>query len=184
MYNYPTANEFRLAAADGRAGRRNRGGERVGTHYEGTEREERALDAYVKLVRAYDSVATPLTRGLAREGLTTSQLGVLEALLHLGPLLQKELAEKLLTSPSNLTTVVDNLERDGHVQRRPHPEDRRCTEIHLTTEGRRHIEDVFPRHLERIAGLFDALAPEEQEELARLARKLGRAAAGRDTPED
>lgn len=149
----------------------------MGTHYEGTEREERALDAYVKLVRAYDSVSTPLTRGLAREGLTVSQLGVLEALLHLGPMLQNELAGKLLTSPSNVTTVIDNLERDGLVERRPHPEDRRCTEVHLTDEGRDRIEDVFPRHLERIAGLFDALEAEEQEQLGRLAKKLGRAAA-------
>ena len=151
----------------------------MGTHYQGTEREERALDAYVKLVRCCDSVATPLVRGLAREGLTVSQLGVLEALLHVGPMVQRELAEKLLTSPSNLTTVIDNLEREELVERRPYPEDRRCTEIHLTGQGRELIEDVFPRHLERISGLFDALEAGEQDELARLCRKLGRAAAER-----
>jgi MarR family 2-MHQ and catechol resistance regulon transcriptional repressor len=151
----------------------------VPTHYEGPEEERRALDAYTKLVRANDSVASVLRAGLREDGLTVGQLGVLEALLHLGPMIQSVLAEKLLTSPSNLTTLIDNLERDGMVRRERSTEDRRRIEVSLTAEGRELIEEVFPRHARRIAGLMTALEPEEQEELGRLCRKLGRGVEAR-----
>ena len=148
----------------------------MGTKHRGPPEERRALDAYVKFVRAYDTIDSRLRSALREEGLTVSQLGVLEALMHIGPMVQSELAEKLLTSPSNLTTVLDNLERDGMVRRQRSTEDRRQVEVSLTSDGRELIEDVFPSHAQRITRLFGALDPDEQEELGRLCRKLGRGA--------
>lgn len=149
----------------------------MGTKHRGSPGERRALDAYVKFVRAFDSLSSRLGSALRDEGLTGTQLGVLEALLHLGPMIQSELAGKLLTSPSNLTTVLDNLERDGLVRRQRSSEDRRRVEVSLTDGGRELIEDVFPRHARRITELMGALEPGEQEELGRLCRKLGVEAA-------
>ena len=149
----------------------------MGTKHRGPAEERRALDAYVKFVRAYDTIDSRLRNALREEGLTVSQLGVLEALMHIGPMVQSELAEKLLTSPSNLTTVLDNLERDGLVRRERSTEDRRQVEVSLTADGRELIEDVFPRHAERITRLFGALDPEDQDRLGSLCRKLGRGAA-------
>lgn len=146
----------------------------MGTHYQGPVKERRALDAYTKLVRAMESVKSALRPPLRDDGLTGGQLGVLEALLHLGPMVQSELADKLLTSRSNLTTLIDNLERDGLVRRRRSEEDRRQIQVSLTDEGRDLIEDVFPRHAKRIAELMGELEPDEQEQLGRLCRKLGR----------
>ena len=61
-----------------------------------------------------NAVQGELLPALQKEfGLTESQIGVLEALAHLGPLTQGELCRKILRSGSNVTTVVDNLERDG-----------------------------------------------------------------------
>src|SRR2546430_16978870 len=68
----------------------------MGTHYRGRAAEVRALDTYIKLTRATSSVGVRLSRGLAEAGLTPTQLGVLEALLHLGPLGQRVLGGKLL----------------------------------------------------------------------------------------
>lgn len=151
----------------------------MGTKHQGPPEERRALDTYVKFVRAFDSLSSRLGSALRHEGLTGTQLGVLEALLHLGPMIQSELAGKLLTSPSNLTTVLDNLERDGLVRRQRSSEDRRRVEVSLTAEGRELIEDVFPRHARRITELMGALEPAEQEELGRLCRKLGVEAASK-----
>lgn len=149
----------------------------MGTKHRGPPEERRALDAYVKFVRAYDTIDSRLRSALREEGLTVTQLGVLEALMHIGPMVQSELAEKLLTSPSNLTTVLDNLERDGLVRRERSTEDRRQVEVSLSAEGREMIEDVFPRHAERITRLFGSLDPEEQELLGRLCRELGQGAS-------
>lgn len=143
------------------------------TRFQGTADERRALAAYIKLMRAAESVTARLAAGLREAGLTTSQLGVLEALLHLGPMAQCDLASKQLKSPANLTTVVDNLERRGLVRRTRDPKDRRRSVVELTGEGRRRITDFFPRHAAAITREMSILEADEQEELARLCRKLG-----------
>jgi MarR family transcriptional regulator, 2-MHQ and catechol-resistance regulon repressor len=146
----------------------------VGTRYRGTKDEVRALNAFIKLVRAAESVGARLSGSLTEAGLTDSQFGALEALYHLGPLHQRELGAKLLRSSGNVTMVVDNLEKSGLVRRERGARDRRFVTVHLTDAGRRLIARLFPRHAARIAAEMSALAPAEQDELGRLCRKLGR----------
>ena len=55
--------------------------------------EQRALQTYVKLMRATSSVTARMHRHLNIDGLTGSQFGVLEALYHLGPLCQREIGK-------------------------------------------------------------------------------------------
>jgi MarR family 2-MHQ and catechol resistance regulon transcriptional repressor len=146
----------------------------VGTHYRGTEEEVRALDAFIKLLRAAESTSSRLSRHMAAHRLTVSQFGALEALLHLGPLFQCDLGKKLLKSSGNVTMVVDNLEKQGFVERRREGEDRRFVTVHLTEKGRGFIAGIFPRHVAAIVEEMGVLSPSEQEELGRLCRKLGR----------
>ena len=54
---------------------------------------------------------------VAEYDLTAPQFGVLEALYHLGPLCQKDLAAKILKSSGNMTMVIDNLEKRDLVRR-------------------------------------------------------------------
>lgn len=146
----------------------------MGTHYKGTEREIRALDAYIKLLRATESVAARLSHQLRDEnGLTISQFGALEALLHLGPMSQRDLGSKLLKSSGNITMVVDNLEKRNLVERRREGNDRRVVTVYLTPKGRQLIVEVFPRHATLISDELEILTPAEQEALGRLCRKLG-----------
>ena len=148
------------------------------TRHQGSPREVQALDSFVKLARASTTVTGRLNQRLQQDHeLTESQLGVLEALFHLGPMPQSELCRKILRSGSNVTTVVDNLERAGLVRRAADDGDRRVRLVQLTTEGRRLIERVFPLHAARVTELMGALTRDEQRELGRLCRKLGLAAA-------
>jgi MarR family 2-MHQ and catechol resistance regulon transcriptional repressor len=142
--------------------------------YRGTPAETRVLDAFVKLRRAVNALGVREGAVMRPAGLTESQFGVLEAVHHLGPLCQRELADKILKSAGNLTTVIDNLERRGLVERRRTPEDRRVAAIHLTSAGERLIRTLFPRHLAALVEVFAVLTPEEQEQLATLCRRLGR----------
>ena len=146
----------------------------MGTRYEGSPVEVRALDAFIKLTRAVNRIQASLEASLGEHDLTGSQLGVLEAVLHLGPMSQTALCEKLLVSGGNLTLVVTNLEKAGWVRRERTAEDKRVVIVSLTREGRRFIERIFPNHARRIAELFGALTASEQETLGRLCKKLGR----------
>ncbi|WP_138431101.1 MarR family winged helix-turn-helix transcriptional regulator [Fodinibius saliphilus] len=145
----------------------------MGTHYNGSDKEQKTLDAFIKLMRATESINNRLNRHLTEADLTVSQFGVLEALLHLGPLNQKALAEKLLKSGGNITMVVDNLEKNNWVERQKDPEDRRSVLVHLTTEGEEFISSYFPKHLELILDEFEVLSDEELESISKICKKLG-----------
>ncbi len=150
----------------------------MATHYEGTTDERRALDAYIKLMRSSTAINSRLFPPLqASFGITPSQLGVLEALRHLGPMPHCALAAKVLVSASNLTTVIDNLERDGLVRRDRDANDRRVSITSLTPAGEARLAEFFPQHVQRLVSAMNTLDADEQVELARLCRKLGLAAA-------
>ena len=91
----------------------------------------------------------------------------------LGPLSRRELAERLHCDPSNVTFLVDRLERRRLVSRARAARDRRVTTLALTPAG---IE-VRERLLAAVAGssLFSALTRAQQRELTGL---LERCAAG------
>ncbi len=135
-----------------------------------------AVRAYVKLMRASRSVTARVEPFLARHGLTATQLGVLETLLHTGPKSHRELCRKVLTSPGNVTDVVDKLEARGLVSRLRDSGDRRLVLVGLTPCGRSLIEKVFPPHAAGIAAAMAGLDQAETAQLDALLRKLGHAA--------
>ncbi|HTV59553.1 MAG TPA: MarR family transcriptional regulator [Verrucomicrobiae bacterium] len=148
------------------------------THYKGDVETARALNAFINLIRASDSLLARLTPLLEPYGLTAGQFGVLEALYHLGPLCQHALAEKLLRSGGNVTLVVDNLEKHGWVRRVRQEKDRRMVMIHLTPAGEKLIARVFPEHARALVREMSRLMPSEQESLRKICRKLGRGEGG------
>ena len=147
----------------------------MGTKHRGTAAEKRALDTYIKLRRAVNALSSCEGEVMREAGLTESQFGALEALYHLGPLCQRELADKVLKSAGNMTTVVDNLERGGLVERRREGGDRRVVTVHLTRGGESLIKKVFPVVVDALVRAFSVLSAKDQKQLAALCRRLGTA---------
>ena len=145
----------------------------MGSHYKGSKKEIRALDTYIKLIRAADTLSSGINMNLSTAGLTESQFNVLDALFHLGPLTQKDLGRKLLKSGGNITMVIDNLEKRNLVKRRRGEKDRRVFFVSLTLQGRRQIENILPEQVSRIKNEMSTLSRGEQNELQRLCKKIG-----------
>ena len=145
----------------------------MGTHYSGTDQERLALNAYIKLQRASETSIARTTRYLSDHNLSLSQFMVLEALYHLGPMSQRDLAEKLLKSTGNMTSVLKTMERNKLIQRERSEVDNRYMEVQLTSTGETLITGIFPAHVQRIVNEMAVLTSEEQAELGRLCRKLG-----------
>lgn len=139
-----------------------------------SDEEEVSLRLWIALARCYLTFSHELSARVDEYGLTLPQFGVLEALHHLGPLALGELAEKLLVTGGNVTFVMDRLEAQGLAYRDRSHEDRRVVRARLTPEGRRLIEGSFPQHAAFIGGLMDELTPDEQKDLRRLLKKLGK----------
>ncbi len=135
---------------------------------------DQALSLWVKLARASDTMSVLTVRDIANYGLTGAQFGVIESLGHLGPMKVGELCAKNLRTGGNMTVVVDNLEREGLVERRDLPEDRRAYVITLTEKGRKLFERIFIQHAKYVSELVHvALTEDEISHLSALLKKLG-----------
>jgi MarR family transcriptional regulator, 2-MHQ and catechol-resistance regulon repressor len=133
----------------------------------------RALNTYTKLMRAAESVTSRVGRSMLAADLTISQFGVLEALLHKGPLCQRDIAAKILKSTGNITMVIDNLERRGLVRRERDSQDRRYLTVYLTDAGTALVTRVFAGVESAIVTELAVLSKDEQGLLGALCKKLG-----------
>jgi len=130
-----------------------------------------ALNTFIKLVRCTNTVTAAVHNHLLNK-LTVSQFGILEALYHLGPMAQKELAEKILKSAGNITTIINNLTKNDLVVRVTSEEDKRYCTIQLTTKGQNLIKRIFPIHADIIVKRMAVLSESEQQTLGHLLKKL------------
>jgi DNA-binding MarR family transcriptional regulator len=105
-------------------------------------RARAALDANVRVLAVADRLRDHWQTNARRYGLSAAQIKLLLSLAGAETATMRELAERINYDASNLTTLVDRLQRQGLVQRRPHASDRRVTEVMLTADGRR-IRDEF-----------------------------------------
>jgi len=145
----------------------------MGSRYKGSKKEIQALNAYIKLIRSAESMNSKINLLLADFGFTESQFGVLDALMHLGPLKQKELGKKILKSGGNITMVINNLEKQELVNRKRGEKDKRHFMIHLTKRGRKRFVEVLPQVVILINKHFEILDSAEQKELERLSKIIG-----------
>ncbi|MEP6990381.1 MAG: MarR family transcriptional regulator [bacterium] len=136
-----------------------------------------ALKLWVVLARAYAAVGTHVDADIAEHDLTTTEFGILEALLHKGPLLLGEIQRKILVSSGGITYLVDRLVNKGLVRREECPADRRARYAVLTPAGDALIRRLFPKHARKIAAAVSGLSPREQAQATKLLRQLGRSAS-------
>jgi DNA-binding MarR family transcriptional regulator len=133
-----------------------------------------SLRALVALTRGAASMHRREYRTIREGGLTVSQFAVLEILYHKGPQKIRSIIEKTLSSGGNMTVVIDNLVREGFVERVSDPEDARACIVTLTEKGRERMETLFPVHLDNIVEIFSVLSDEEKLTLITLMKKLSR----------
>lgn len=141
------------------------------------ESADRALDLWVALARCSSSVSRVSARDIQRYGLTQAQFAVLEVLYHKGPLPLCTIGAKLLVTSGNVTFVADQLEKGAWIRRQRSAEDRRVVLARLTPKGLVLMERCFPLHAERMHQASLSLTSREQEQLMKLLKKWGKAAA-------
>ncbi len=139
------------------------------------EKADLALSMWVKLARAFSTFNRLTGKDIASYGLTQPQFGLLETLGHLGPMKIGDFCGKMLVSGGNVTVVVDNLEREGYVERVRDSDDRRTITVRLTEKGTKLFNDTFKKHAAFVAEISSVLTSDEQRELSKLLRKLGTA---------
>jgi len=122
--------------------------------------------ALMELLRTADAVWEASRIFFERWNLSPSQFNVLN-LLRLTPagLSQTDLSRQLVMHRSNLTGLVDRLEKRGLVARREVAADRRAYSVVLTAAGTRLLRDILPRYYEEAARVWDHLPARRAAEL-------------------
>ena len=134
---------------------------------------------FLVLWKAARAVQTYAEKSITELALCGSDFGVLEALLHKGPLPVNEIGKKILLTSGSITVAVDRLEKRELVERRAHGTDRRARIVHLTKEGRKLITRAYAQHAADLEQLMSAsLTTTERATLIRLLKKIGYKAAG------
>jgi DNA-binding MarR family transcriptional regulator len=137
------------------------------------DKSPRAAAGLEPLLRAAGTVEAYVESKLGAIDLSLAKLAALSALLDAGESLPLgRLAERLSCVKSNITQLVDRLEADGLVVRKPDPRDRRARLAVVTAAGRQACKEGrrIQRQTER--DLFGALTGDEVRQLAALMGKL------------
>jgi DNA-binding MarR family transcriptional regulator len=101
-------------------------------------------------------------------GMTYARMRLLGALHCKGPQIMSSISDELGVTRRNVTALVDALEEEGLLRRKPHPTDRRATVIEMTGLGERTMDRVYDEHRAAVAELFAGLDEEDRGELARM----------------
>ena len=88
------------------------------------------------------------------------------------PLTQRELGERLLVDKSDLTGVIDRMEKAGLVARRAVKGDRRCNAVALTDAGRAALSAAEPDYIALVTRVMSAFTPDEIATMTKLMVRL------------
>lgn len=79
-----------------------------------------------------------------------------------------ELSRRMMVTGGNVTTIVDQLEKEQLVMRAPQPGDRRSFTVRLTPEGRKAFAAMATAHEAWVVELFEPLSERQQAQLYKL----------------
>jgi DNA-binding MarR family transcriptional regulator len=144
-----------------------------GLHWEGVP----AMHAVTSLMRVQQLVLGRLDAILRPHGLTFARYEALVLLCFSsrGSLPLGKMGERLQVHPTSITSIVQRLEVDGLVARRPHPDDGRAILAEVTDAGRALVE-VATADLVRADFALGSLSDDELAQLSELLRPVRRAA--------
>jgi MarR family transcriptional regulator, organic hydroperoxide resistance regulator len=134
--------------------------------------EDLELRSWVQFVRTFTRIERRLQQALEDHGLTLSQFDVLATLGFEQGITQQELAASLLVTKGNICGLIDRMEANGWVTRKPDPEDRRVNRLFLTECGGTLLRTAIPGQRAVLREILGALDPCEIQILHQLLARL------------
>ena len=136
--------------------------------------DHRALRIWLRLLTCTQLIERQVRSRLREQFATTLPRFDLMAQLERHPegLKMNELSRLLMVTGGNVTAIVDQLEKEGLVERVDEPGDRRAFRIHLTRSGDKTFAEMARAHEEWVVELLAGMSRRDQDELLRLLAKV------------
>jgi DNA-binding MarR family transcriptional regulator len=136
--------------------------------------DHRALRIWLRLLTCTQLIEREVRSRLRHDYATTLPRFDLMAQLerHAEGLKMNALSELLMVTGGNVTAIVDQLEKEGLVERLDEPADRRAFRIRLTRAGERTFGEMARAHEGWVVEMLSGLTRKEHEALLELLAKL------------
>ena len=150
------------------------GEEAIGHEARADAGDHAALKLWLRLLACTTQVETEIRRRLrAQFDMTLPRFDYLAQLhrlqdTHPQGLRMSALSRYLMVTGGNVTSLTDELVKEGHVTRRVDPDDRRATHVSLTPAGRRAFERIAAEHERWVVSLLGGLDATERRQLHAL----------------
>jgi DNA-binding MarR family transcriptional regulator len=133
-----------------------------------------ATEACLHLLRTGDAVFRVINGHLHEHGISQGRFTVMMLLWveEEAALTPAELADRAMVTRATITGLLDTMERDGLIERRPCDHDRRMLRVSLTKTAQAQLKQILPEHFRRMAELLIPLKPSERKTLLALLRKV------------
>lgn len=135
------------------------------------EPQKLAVRAWVRILAVQKRALATIRDDLERE-MTLPRFDLLSNLVKENGQTLASLSRNLLVTAGNITGLVDRAARDGLVERRADPGDRRAWRVHVTPKGQRVYRDAERRHAVKVRAVFDGLTRTEMTALIHLLDKI------------
>ena len=132
---------------------------------------------WLVMMKAMRALTRYAAADIEETGLGLSDFGVLEALLHKGPLPVNTIGPIVDLTPGSISIAVDRLVAKGLVSRVESTQDRRVRIVALSARGKDLIASAFRKHSGQMKRVFSELSPEELRGLEVMLKKVGKRAA-------
>ena len=114
--------------------------------------------ALLRFCRRHHKLTTTVTR---KYGLTAGQPPILHYLHEHSGCIQNELSKSCHLEPATITSILGTMERDGLIERRADPADRRVWQIYLTDAGQQAYETLRTLNAQIGDICFEGMTQEE-----------------------
>ena len=133
-----------------------------------------ACYTYLQLLRTGDELLALDEQVLNSYGTRHGRFNLMMMLLKYsdGEATPAGLAEKTGVTRATISGLLDGLEKDGLVERRPDPADRRLIRVHLTAAGHDFLDKIRPGYCRWLSSIVEPLDEEERQQLVMLLEKI------------
>jgi DNA-binding MarR family transcriptional regulator len=133
-----------------------------------------ACYTYLQLLRTGDELLALDEQVLSSYGTRHGRFNLLMMLLKYsdGEATPAGLADKTGVTRATISGLLDGLEKDGLIERRPDPEDRRLIRVHLTAAGQEFLDKIVPGYCRWLSSIVEPLDEKERQQLVILLEKI------------
>ena len=126
------------------------------------------------LALIYNRINNEISSYLSQYNLTPAKFNVLAVIKHQGDpsgISQIEISKRLIVTPSNMTRLIDKLEKERLIARKAQQGDRRVNIIQITDKGSKLLDSAWPAYMEHMKKLLSGFNRDDQKMLFNSIKK-------------